>query len=126
MPFMRRRPLLRVAAVGGVAYMGAKAGANKAQQNAQGAQQTSGRGSSCRRPATPCGSCTGGFGYDRPHRPVDTVGETARLRCADRRGVCRRKGKSPRLTAEIGGSWRQAELGWLPDLSRSRTVSPGY
>ena len=26
MPFMRRRPLLRAAAVGGVAYMGAKAG----------------------------------------------------------------------------------------------------
>ena len=38
MPFVRRRPLLRAAAVGGVAYMGAKAGANKAMQ-AQGAQQ---------------------------------------------------------------------------------------
>jgi hypothetical protein len=38
MPFMRRRPLLRAAAVGGVAYMGAKAGTNRAMQ-AQGAQQ---------------------------------------------------------------------------------------
>ena len=37
MPFVRRRPLLRAAAVGGVAYMGAKAGTNKAMQ-AQGAQ----------------------------------------------------------------------------------------
>jgi len=31
-PFMRRRPLLRAAAVGGVAYMGAKAGTNRAMQ----------------------------------------------------------------------------------------------
>jgi hypothetical protein len=31
-PFMRRRPLLRAAAVGGVAYMGAKAGTNRATQ----------------------------------------------------------------------------------------------
>ena len=38
MPFVRRRPLLRAAAIGGVAYMGAKAGTNKAMQ-AQGAQQ---------------------------------------------------------------------------------------
>lgn len=38
MPFMRRRPLLRAAAVGGVAYMGAKAGTNQALQQ-QGAQQ---------------------------------------------------------------------------------------
>jgi membrane protease subunit (stomatin/prohibitin family) len=38
MPFMRRRPLLRAAAVGGVAYMGAKAGTNRAMQN-QAAQQ---------------------------------------------------------------------------------------
>ncbi len=37
MPFVRRRPLLRMAAVGGVAYMGAKAGTNKAMQ-AQGGQ----------------------------------------------------------------------------------------
>jgi Short C-terminal domain len=37
MPFVRRRPLLRMAAVGGVAYMGAKAGTNKANQ-AQAAQ----------------------------------------------------------------------------------------
>jgi hypothetical protein len=32
MPFARRRPLLRAAAVGGVAYMGAKAGTNRAMQ----------------------------------------------------------------------------------------------
>ncbi len=37
MPFMRRRPLLRAAAVGGVAYMGAKAATNRARQ-AQGTQ----------------------------------------------------------------------------------------
>jgi Short C-terminal domain len=38
MPFMRRRPLLRAAAVGGVAYMGAKAGTNRAMQGSAGAQ----------------------------------------------------------------------------------------
>ncbi len=38
MPFMRRRPLLRAAAVGGVAYMGAKAGTNRARQQSAGAQ----------------------------------------------------------------------------------------
>jgi hypothetical protein len=32
LPFVRRRPLLRAAAVGGVAYMGAKAGTNRAMQ----------------------------------------------------------------------------------------------
>lgn len=32
MPFVRRRPLLRAAAIGGVAYMGAKAGSNRAAQ----------------------------------------------------------------------------------------------
>lgn len=36
MPFVRRRPLLRAAAVGGVAYMGARAGTNRAMQNAEG------------------------------------------------------------------------------------------
>ena len=38
MPFMRRDPLLRMAAIGGVAYMGSKAGANRANAQAQ-AQQ---------------------------------------------------------------------------------------
>ena len=37
MPFVRRRPLMRAAAVGGVAYMGARAGTNRAMENAQGA-----------------------------------------------------------------------------------------
>ena len=35
MPLMRRRPLLRAAAVGGVAYMGARAGTNRVAQDAQ-------------------------------------------------------------------------------------------
>ena len=39
MPFMRRRPLLRAAAVGGVAYMGAKAGTNRAMQQSGEARQ---------------------------------------------------------------------------------------
>ncbi len=39
MPIVRRRPLLRMAAVGGVAYMGAKAGTNKANAQQQQAQQ---------------------------------------------------------------------------------------
>jgi len=39
MPFMRRRPLLRAAAVGGVAYMGAKAGSNRAMQQSGEARQ---------------------------------------------------------------------------------------
>ena len=39
MPFMRRRPLLRAAAVGGVAYMGAKAGTNRAMQQGGAAPQ---------------------------------------------------------------------------------------
>ncbi|HVX19723.1 MAG TPA: SHOCT domain-containing protein [Acidimicrobiales bacterium] len=44
MPFVRRRPLLRAAAVGGVAYMGAKAGTNRAMQaQAQQAQAQQGQ-----------------------------------------------------------------------------------
>jgi membrane protease subunit (stomatin/prohibitin family) len=39
MPFVRRAPLLRMAAIGGVAYMGSKAGANKANQQAAAQQQ---------------------------------------------------------------------------------------
>lgn len=39
MPFVRRRPLMRMAAVGGVAYMGAKAGTNRAMQQGQAQQQ---------------------------------------------------------------------------------------
>jgi hypothetical protein len=39
MPFMRRRPLLRAAAVGGVAYMGAKAGSNRGMQQSGEAPQ---------------------------------------------------------------------------------------
>jgi hypothetical protein len=38
---MRRSPLLRMAAIGGVAYMGSKAGANRAAQNQ--AQQAQGQ-----------------------------------------------------------------------------------
>lgn len=38
MPFVRRRPLLRAAAVGGVAYMGAKAGTNRAMQQQAGGE----------------------------------------------------------------------------------------
>jgi hypothetical protein len=38
-PFMRRRPLLRAAAVGGVAYMGAKAGTNRAMDQQGAAAQ---------------------------------------------------------------------------------------
>jgi hypothetical protein len=60
MPFMRRRPLLRVAAVGGVAYMGAKAGANKAQQNAQGAQQTPAAAPPAAAPPPPAAAAPGG------------------------------------------------------------------
>ena len=39
MPFMRRSPLLRMAAVGGVAYMGSKAGTNRAMAQQNQAQQ---------------------------------------------------------------------------------------
>ncbi len=39
MPFVRRRPLLRMAAVGGVAYMGSKAGTNRAMAQQNQAQQ---------------------------------------------------------------------------------------
>ena len=39
MPFMRRRPLLRAAAVGGVAYAGARAGTNRAMQQQGAAEQ---------------------------------------------------------------------------------------
>jgi hypothetical protein len=43
MPFMRRRPLLRAAAVGGVAYMGSKAGTNRAMAQQNQAQQAQGQ-----------------------------------------------------------------------------------
>ncbi len=46
MPFVRRRPLLRMAAVGGVAYMGAKAGTNKAMQAQQAQGQAPAQGQS--------------------------------------------------------------------------------
>ena len=51
MPFVRRRPLLRMAAVGGVAYMGAKAGTNKAMQAQQAQGQAQGQGATAAPPA---------------------------------------------------------------------------
>lgn len=39
MPFVRRRPLLRMAAVGGVAYAGSKAGTKRAMAQNEQAQQ---------------------------------------------------------------------------------------
>ena len=59
MPFVRRRPLLRAAAVGGVAYMGAKAGTNRAMQ-AQAAAQAApalsrARSGPCSRTRRPAG-----------------------------------------------------------------------
>ena len=51
MPFVRRRPLLRMAAVGGVAYMGAKAGTNKAMQAQQTQGQAQGQGATAAPPA---------------------------------------------------------------------------
>jgi hypothetical protein len=50
MPFVRRRPLLRMAAVGGVAYMGAKAGTNKAMQAQQAQGQAQGQGATAAPP----------------------------------------------------------------------------
>jgi membrane protease subunit (stomatin/prohibitin family) len=52
MPFVRRRPLLRAAAVGGVAYMGAKAGTNRAMQQS-GAQQPEAQDPPQAQPGTP-------------------------------------------------------------------------
>jgi hypothetical protein len=52
MPIRRRRPLLRAAAVGGVSYMGAKAGANRAMQQ-QGAAQQQGGGAPPPEPSPP-------------------------------------------------------------------------
>jgi Short C-terminal domain len=46
---MRRRPLLRAAAVGGVAYMGAKAGTNRAMDQ----QGAAGQPAPAPAPATP-------------------------------------------------------------------------
>lgn len=40
MPFVRRRPLMRMAAVGGVAYMGSKAGTKRAMQQSGAAAQS--------------------------------------------------------------------------------------
>ncbi len=49
---MRRRPLLRTAAIGGVAYAGAKAGTNRAmRQQAQGAEQRRARTAQPAQPA---------------------------------------------------------------------------
>ncbi len=50
MPFVRRRPLLRMAAVGGVAYMGAKAGSNRAMQAQQAQQAQAGQGQAAQAP----------------------------------------------------------------------------
>ena len=43
MPFVRRRPLLRAAAMGGVAYMGARAGTGRALQQQAAGQQAAGQ-----------------------------------------------------------------------------------
>jgi hypothetical protein len=59
MPFMRRRPLLRAAAVGGVAYMGAKAGTNKAMQ-AQEAQAQPAAAAAAPAPAPAPAAAAGG------------------------------------------------------------------
>jgi hypothetical protein len=53
MPLMRRRPLLRAAAVGGVAYMGAKAGTNKAMQQGAGGQAAPAAAPAAPPPAAP-------------------------------------------------------------------------
>lgn len=60
MPFVRRRPLLRAAAVGGVAYMGARAGTNTAIQNAEAAPRSSGTPPA--QPASPPPASTGAAG----------------------------------------------------------------
>ena len=58
MPFVRRRPLLRAAAIGGVAYMGAKAGNRAAQQQAQPAQPAAAPAAPAPAPAPPAGDDT--------------------------------------------------------------------
>ncbi|MGO9027267.1 MAG: SHOCT domain-containing protein [Acidimicrobiales bacterium] len=50
---MRRRPLLRAAAIGGVAYVGAKAGTNRAIQNQQQAAAAPGTPPAATAPASP-------------------------------------------------------------------------
>ena len=64
MPFMRRRPLLRAAAVGGVAYMGAKAGTNRAMQHKAAAALTHLPPAPAPAPAAPTAR------RRRPHRPA--------------------------------------------------------
>jgi hypothetical protein len=59
MPFMRRRPLLRAAAVGGVAYMGAKAGTNRAIQGQQGAAAPQPEPAPAPAPAAPVADAAG-------------------------------------------------------------------
>ncbi len=60
MPFARRRPLLRAAAVGGVAYMGSKAGTNRAmQQQGGGAPQPEPAPAPAPAPAAPAAPASG-------------------------------------------------------------------
>ena len=95
MPFVRRRPLLRAAAVGGVAYMGAKAGTNRAMAQKQGgqpaAQPASGPGPGPRPPA-PVAAAPG---EDDTITRLQETRRPARLGCADRRGVRRGQGPGP-------------------------------
>ncbi|MGH9090252.1 MAG: SHOCT domain-containing protein [Acidimicrobiales bacterium] len=51
MPIVRRRPLMRMAAVGGVAYMGSKAGTKRAMQQGAAGQSPTGAQQQAAQPA---------------------------------------------------------------------------
>ena len=93
LPMMRRRPLLRAAAVGGVAYMGAKAGTNKAMQQGAGGR------SAPAAPAAPPQRLPHPYPTPATASPTPTAGLAARFGCADRRGIRVGKGQDPRLSS---------------------------
>jgi hypothetical protein len=98
MPFVRRRPLLRMAAVGGVAYMGAKAGTNKAMQAQQAQGQAQGQGATAAPP--PAGA------------PAPAAGPPAAPPAA-----------APAPAAPAGGNDPVAQLQQLAQLHQSGALS---
>ena len=117
MPFMRRRPLLRAAAVGGVAYMGAKAGTNGPCRPRRG--PAAGYRPRRRRPPRPAPAAPAG---DDTISRLTQLAVAPQLRGADRRGVRRRQGAGAGLIQPASSGSRSAGLD-RADRSAQRPVA---
>ena len=119
MPMMRRRPLLRAAAVGTVAYQGSKRGAMAGQNQAAEAAAPPPPPAALL-PGCATGSSTGGGpdrGEDQP------AGAVARLGRPHRRGVRRRQGAGARYRLSVEYTGGALHERWAA-ISRSLPLPP--